>query len=351
MPIETLERVLDTAFMTTSPLIEITLGGGEPFLAPELIQHAIAYARRKNAISRKAMTLVVETPLHRPEQSWADLVIEEQLLVRTSPAGHRPEAPAENLSTHWIRNVQTRLLEQGADMRDAGIEMNLMPDAAQAIQGEAALIPWLEAGIRSFHVQPLRALDDHLHVSAPTAPTAEEHAAFHAGVIDRLARGPENAFERCAATLLARIRRGHEPQRPLLRNPSASGTGTLAYGCDGEVYTCRDGFLSGLLGENGFELGSVHVDGYHDLVGHPTVRAMLMATSLEGQPGWSNHPYMQLCGMDPVENLWRQGSLHGRMIDAPQAGIQIAVLDHLFRQSRLADPILEATFDAWSDRP
>jgi hypothetical protein len=351
MPTETLERVLDTVFMTTSPQVEITLGGGEPFLKPELIRHALAYAQRKNAIARKTLTVVIETSLHRPEDSWANLASDEGLLVRITPASHRAEDADESAQLEWVRRLHGLQADQGADLRDAGVERIWLPDANAAKKPSARITRWLDAGVRAFQIGPLRALDDRIHVAAPTPPSLSAQVAFHGAVIDRLVHGDEGAFERTAATWIARIRHGREPRHPLLRNPSASGTGTLAYGCDGEVYSCRDGFLSALLGEEAFELGSVHQDGYHDLVGHPTVRAMLMATSLEGQPGWSEHPYASLCGTDPVENFWRQGSLHGRMTDSPHAMIQIGVLDHLFRLIRTPDEKRDAALDAWGHRP
>jgi hypothetical protein len=134
-----------------------------------------------------------------------------------------------------------------------------------------------------------------------------------------------------------------------LRSPAAEGIGELAYDVDGLVYTSERGLKAALMGDDAFLLGSITREGYHDLVSHPTVRALVMASILDGQPGWVDSAYKPYAGISPVECYWEQGSIHGRMGDSTQARLCVAKLDFLFRTLRDGDAATRATLEKWAD--
>ena len=84
-------------------------------------------------------------------------------------------------------------------------------------------------------------------------------------------------------------------------------------------------------------IGHVTRTGYQDLVYHPTVRALVLATTLEVQPGWINSTYKHYAGKAPVLSYLEHGSLQGRMTDSVSTQLQFAILDTLFEHLHGAD--------------
>jgi hypothetical protein len=96
------------------------------------------------------------------------------------------------------------------------------------------------------------------------------------------------------------------------------------------VYSSNEGRFVGEAGDEIFALGNVNYNGYHDLMTHPTIRALVLASVGDGQPGYSSWVYKPFCGPKPSKNYIDQGSVQGRAADSKNFLNNQVILDSLF---------------------
>jgi uncharacterized protein len=102
------------------------------------------------------------------------------------------------------------------------------------------------------------------------------------------------------------------------------------------------------MGDSRFLLGDVRTSGYRDLVGHETVRAMVLASNLDGQPDCVNCTYQPYCGTIPTFNYKNQGSIFGRCAKAASAPCTRASRTTSSRSSRPKTPTSSPAFERWT---
>ena len=98
-----------------------------------------------------------------------------------------------------------------------------------------------------------------------------------------------------ALIFLIRILRGGH-----WRFPNADGLARLAYNHDGGIYVSEEGRLLANEGDPFFRIGHVSESRYGEVMGHPTLRADLLAASTAAQPLCSQCAYSPFCTVVPV---------------------------------------------------
>lgn len=337
------ERVCDTAFMSTSPSLTLELRGGEALCAPRVVRHVIEYAQRKNRLSRKQLRIEVVSNLALLDDGLVELFGQEDVRIRAEVDGAVPlDAAARARAMEWLGRLAT-----------AGrVDVDLVLGGGTLGRWRELLDEYLSVGCRSVRLRGLRPLERSEAGEEAGARVEEVARAFEEGIrtLVGLAREGSPVVEQTAAGYLRRILRGEEPTAcPIPRSPGWDGVGELAYEVDGRVYSSGLGREAGLLGDEAFLLGHVTREGYHDLVTHPTVRALVMATTLSGQPGWVDSAYEPYAGVSAVESYLEQGSIHGRMADSAPALVQARILDTLFRLLRDGDAETRSVLERWAD--
>ncbi len=366
MPRDVAERIVDAAFMSTSNRLSIELGGGDPLVHLPLVRHIVEYGRKKNLLARKFVRFTLQTSLDPLSDDAVALIVDNRVLVRTVFDGppdlheaHRPFAR----SAPWrsVRDALTRLAQAfeaaGLDPAQYQPEASLTLRADTMTRWREVVDAYVEAGLRSIAFDPMPRLafpghagatGDAPHASLDLfAQTYDEALRY---ILD-LNRQGVPLRERVASTFLARILTADAAWDPDLRSPCGAGVGQLAFTPDGMAWTCPEGIGAGMLddgADSSFRLASIRTAGYHDLMNHPTVRSLVVASTLEGHPeGWADAyaPYLAVC---PVHNYLAQGSIHGRGRDNPLLARRIAVLDTLFRILRDADDETHSILERWA---
>ena len=101
------------------------------------------------------------------------------------------------------------------------------------------------------------------------------------------------------------------------------------------------------MGDDIFRLGSVHDTSYQEAVGHPTVRALITASTLDGVPSCATCAYNPYCGICPVHNYTTQGSIHGQMPTSTWCQVHMGIQDLLFEYIAEGDQDVLDIFDRW----
>lgn len=331
----TAERVVDAIMLTTSKDVVITLTGGEPLLHFPMCFHLSDYAESRNHFENKNLRFRLRTNLVAMDDESFDHVVRRkvQVVLTLDAPGGSVSDEARATALDWAAKIVKAQTEDGVDAATDGLEVEIAPTAANIGALPALVDAYLAIGVRRFHIRQLHALDIANAGGRLAAPDAATFACAWAGAVTKLAAlaaDGTDAREAQAALYLRRIVSGGEDPVARDRDPASPGVGELAYDLDGRVFGSYGGLVLDRAGDDAFELGSVLRSNYHDLIGHPAVRAALMATTLHGLPGWSDSAYMPFLGADPVRNYIEQGSVHGRFYDSADAQAKVGQLDGLF---------------------
>lgn len=319
MGLRTLRLVLERAFASPAPALELELVADDPAGLAGLVFFAAACSARMADWSdrRASVALRLDAAAARGA-GGAPRGIEPRLLrvlAEQRVALRRVErvagAPAEGIAP----------APEGVALR---VLARVEPDAAEPA---AWVDAWAAAGCRSVRLEPAGA--------ALTRAGAERFAAFFAGALARLvelaADGRFLPEEWCASALCRILDR--EPRED-------EGLDLLAeqgYGIDGEVRS--SGAVAPAL-----TLGPA-ARFAPEALRRPRAAACLEAQEGDNQPLCFHCVYKPFCRIPPAGNLALQGTLWGQYPSSPLCDLQMARFDALF--AALGDPRQRALLERW----
>ena len=88
---------------------------------------------------------------------------------------------------------------------------------------------------------------------------------------------------------------------------------------------------------------------YRDIVGHPTVRAMAIASNLDSQPDCVNCAYKPYCGTQPDPQPQDAGHhLRPHARESNMCAVHKGIQDYLFEKLAEGDPETLEILDRWT---
>jgi hypothetical protein len=323
MSLEVGERAIDMAFISTAQDLEIIFAGGLGNFNWDVLTALTDFATNKNRLARKNVAFTLRGDLgtlDETQRQWLldhDFRFEADLDSATLSGEETPLSAA-------VKSLNEALKAKEVDHR---VCARVAPSEEVLALGGGKVADAV-AGLGCQYVELQAARDGEVGVSAET------FGAFYRDLLARVITLDENGQklrEKTAAQFLTRILEGCEGPASATRSPSTDGIGELAYGWEGTVFTTDEGRFIGEGGDPIFALGNVVYDGYHDLMTHPTVRAVVLASIVMGQPGYASWVYRPFCGPRPSRSYIEQGSLQGRAGDSSAFLKNQGILDELFR--------------------
>jgi hypothetical protein len=357
MPLDLAERVVDTAFMSTHPRITLELCGGEPLAAFDVVRHAVDYARKKNLLARKFLGFVLHTGLQGLNDEQVRWLADERVRLRVpfvGPAELHDAVAAEfgggpaALVERWAPLLRAAYLEAGVASDDAHLSLWLPMVGSAARRADAVLAAYTRVGAFCLDVSPFAPIPLALTAESTPLATPELFSRAYSELLhELLARSTSPRVERTACDLLRRIQGDDIATDTLWRAPSSAGLGELAYAPDGLVFATRKGYALHMGGDSTFALADVRRSGYHDIVTHPTVRALAVASALESHPEWLSSAYAPYLCTSPVDAYLEQGSVHGRLRELSGVLRQEGMLDAIFAVLAGPNDTKRAALDGW----
>jgi His-Xaa-Ser system radical SAM maturase HxsB len=359
MDLETAARVLDVIFQSPSPDLTIEFQGGEPALNFEVLRFVVEEAYKRNQDGRRALYFSLVSNLSTLNQEQIDFLVDNGVMVCTSIDGpaqlHDRNRRFSKKSSY--KDAISKIKAFDRTYKKRGLDEELAYVNALATVSRSALKKprevvdeYLRMGHKVIHLRPLNPFGMGLKIWAREGYTAQEFLDFYLEALDyiiELNQKGEEMMEKMASLMLTRILTNEDPNYMDLRSPCGAGLGQLAYNHDGRVYTCDEGRMVGAMGDDLFCIGDVHQDSYEDIIRHPGVRSLCVASCVECLPGCNECAYAPYCGVCPVYNYIMEGDLVARSPANDRCRIQKGILDHLFR--RLAEPGMEDLLRRWTE--
>lgn len=360
MSIETAERSVDFAFQSPSPALTLEFQGGEPLANWPVVEHIIEYALQKNALARKSLMFSLVSNLTLMDDERLDYLIERRVQICTSldgpPQIHDAvrkwsDGASHDTTVHWMARINQRYRDLGLDPHLYRVEALPTITRLALDAPEALLDHYVSVGCHSIFLRHLDPFGWAATTKARLGYTMPEFLEFYARAyhhVIALNRRGVDFVERTMALLVAKVIGNFEPNFLDLRSPCGAGIGQIAYNSDGRLFTCDEGRMVDRAGDDCFCLGDVATTAYRDAIAGPQVRAMVLASALDGQPHCATCAYKPWCGVCPVHNYCEQGSLHGRMADSSWCQKYMGLFDFLMQRLLVADDFERGVLHRWA---
>jgi His-Xaa-Ser system radical SAM maturase HxsB len=357
---EIIEKSVDLVLQSTNPYVTIEFQGGEPLVNWEGIKHTIEYALEKNAAIGKNLEFTMVSNLALMTDEIMDYLLEHKVQICTSIDGPAhvhdkqrklPGMSSHDRAVHWLRRINGRYEEMGLDPTLYHVEALLTTTRAALPLHKEVVDTYVDLGVKSLFLRPLDPFGFAEKTADKIEYPREEYMEFYKNALDymiELNKSGTQILERYAAIFLTKILRGEDPNFLDIRWPGGGGIGQIAYNYDGKVFASDEGRMLHEMGDDTFELGHVNEHSYRELLGHPTVRALALASNLEQNPDCVSCTYLPYCGVPPVHSHKTQGTIFGRMRESTLCYVHKHIQDYLFEKLAEGDPETLDIFDKWT---
>lgn len=360
MSIETARKSVDLALSSTSSHVTIEFQGGEPLVNFTVLKETISYAKQRNAQVGKELEFTMVSNLALMDEEKLAFLIENKVQICTSIDGPKalhdkqrklPTLSAFDKTTFWIGRINQAYTQMGLDPSLYHVEA-LLTTTRQTLGAYREVVDtYVGLGCRALFLRPI----DPFGFAEKTRkiveyPRADYHAFYRCAVdymIELNLQGVE-ILERYAAIFLTKILSGEDPNFLDIRTPGGAGTGQLAYNYDGKIFSSDEGRMLYEMGDDSFLIGDVNENGYREVVGHPTVRAMSLASNLDSQPDCVHCAYQPFCGTQPEHNHKTLGTMFGRARESSMCAVHKGILDYLFEKLATADAATLEVLRRWT---
>ena len=345
MSLETAKQVVDQAMQSSSPYINFEFTGGEPTVNMPAVKFIVEYAREKNREEKKQLDFSMVTNMTWMTEENADWLMDNRVLVCTSLDGPeelhnfnrtwKKSSNAYESVMRWMRYFNEGFVARGMDPRLWHVDALLTTTRKSFDYWKEIVDLYVSLGIHTLHLRPLNPYGFALGTWKSIGYTAEEYLDHYARVLDYVIdlnlQGTE-IVEGTAATFLIKILTPDDPNFVDIQSPCGAGTGQVAYNYDGKIFTCDEARMVSAAGNDLFQIGTLGVTGYGEMLHHPTVRAMAVASlqdSLPGCDGCWNKPY---CGVCPMHNYQSSGDIFGQRPNSPKCKEHYTISSLLFEK-------------------
>lgn len=357
---ETAEKAVDIILASTNPFVTIEFQGGEPLVNFEVVKHVVQYALKKNADVGKRLEFTMVSNMALMTEEKLDFLLEHKVQMCTSIDGpeklHNSQRRLNTMDAfqkarYWIQRINERYGEMGLDKTLYHVEALLTLTKTSLALHKEIIDTYVALGCKTIFLRPVDpfgfAERTRLKIEYPRSDYLEFYRRAVDYILELNAQGVE-ILERYASIFLTKILQGTDPNFLDLRSPSGTGIGALAYNYDGSIYTCDEGRMLAAMGDDALKLGHVDTSGYRELMGHETVRAVALASNLDGQPDCEQCAYNPYCGTVPAHNLKTQGSIYGHMPDNNICMVHKGIQDYLFEKLGEDNADTDKAFERWT---
>lgn len=360
MSAETADQVLDLIFQSTSRDITIEFQGGEPVANYPVIKHVIEQAQERNKTAGKKLSFSLVTNLTLLDDEKLGYLVDNHVQMCTSidgPADLHDEnrtytgGNSFDETVYWMKKVNEGYASRGLDPSLYHVEALLTVTRKSLSRPKEVVDTYLDLGCKALFLRPLNPFGFAKGTFEKIGYTSDEFLEFYKealGYVIQKNKEGHDILERFAAIFLTKMLTPFDPNYLDIRSPCGAGIGQVAYNYDGRVFTCDEGRMVHQMGDDAFEIGTVGESSYKDLMEHETVKAIAIASCLDGLPDCIDCAYNPYCGTCPVYNYTEQGNIFQQARTNEKCKIHKAIMDHLFGMLQGDDPETVEILSRWT---
>lgn len=347
MTIEQAKDILDHVMLSPAGALELVLVA-EGDIPLDLLRFIFEYTTEKNRYEGKTLCFMLKTDLKHMEEETAAWLVERRFRVLTYFHGTEAQHEAQRQAT------------QGATFAQVTASLQTLSDAAKAARGRAN---WAAECITHVGAASVASPEEVVNAiqSAGFREFTIEPCFYGAGAISREAAG--SFYDAALRQVIALNTEGStlcesfgkavytvaQRQEPSSvteqRSPSAGQA--LVYNIDGKVYPSPYALDLSRAGDEMFALGRVKDQSFQEIMSHPTLRTLALASLLECLPGYSDRWTTPYYGVDPVRTFAETQDLFPKMPSEQQTSFKHAQVVAVFQLLIADEPGTVSSMAAW----
>ena len=360
MSIETADSVLELIFETTAEDITIEFQGGEPLANWDVVEHVIEKAGEMGRASSKKLSFSLVSNLTLMDDEKLAFLLDHNVQMCTSVDGpgalHNDnrlysDGNSFDETVAWIKKINEGYASRGLDPSLYHVEALLTVTRKTLPLWKEVVDTYLELGCQALYLRPLNPFGFAKGTFEKIGYTADEFLDFYkkalAYIVQKNKEG-HDILERFAAIFLTKMLTPFDPNFLDIRSPCGAAIGQVAYNYDGKIYTCDEGRMVAQMGDDAFEIGTVGESSYRDVMEHDTVKAIAVASCLDGLPDCVDCAYKPYCGTCPVYNYTEQGNIFQQARTNEKCRTHKSVMDHLFTLLHQGDEETVEILSRWT---
>ena len=348
------KKIVDVIFKSPSKSIAIEFQGGEPLLNWPVVKFIVEYSREKNKTEKKDLELRLVSNFSEMNDSKLNFLVSKEVTLCTSLDGPEHIHNKNRISTENNSYKNTiKWLKKAQKIYKNKLENKFRPGAVVTVSRYSLKYPkeivdeYIKQGIEAIFIRPLTPLGVGKSLWEEVGYTSAEYLSFYKKALNyiigyALKNSKSRFHENFAKIMLAKILTEYDPNYLELRSPCGAGIGQILYNYDGKIYTCDEGRM---LGEQTFCIGNVRKNSYNEIVSHPTVKSLCLASCLDGLT-CDLCVYKPYCGVCPIYNYATAGNIFSQMPLNERCQINKGILDFLFE--KMQNKKIEKLFTKWS---
>lgn len=350
MDIATARKVVDTIFCSPSKAITIEFQGGEPLVNWPVVKFIIEYAREKNKIAKKSLSIALVSNFSLLTEEKYKFLAENKVTFCTSLDGPEELHNKNRLwsggnsykaTVSWIKKI-TKYQKKDSSLYHLSALLTVSKFSLKC--PKKIIDTYLELGFSGIHLRQLSFLGLSGKMRSRVGYSIEEFLEFWRKAMDyiiSLNLKGKKFFERGSRIILSKILTDQDPNFLDLRSPCGAGIGQMLYNYNGKVYTCDEGRM---IGDDTFMIGDVKKNNYKEIISHDTVKSMCIASLLDNLP-CDSCVYKPYCGVCPVLNYALYGDIFTSLSHNEQCKLHRGIFDYLFE--KMQNEKIKDIFKAW----
>ena len=346
---KTAKKIVDLIFQAPGKDLAIEFQGGEPLVNWPVLKFIVEYAQKKNKIIKKNIEYRLVSNFSLMDENKLQFLFKNKIVLCTSLDG---QEQVHNSNRIWTKGNNYRTVIKWLNKAKKIYEPSLSPSAITTLTRNSLKYPeeivdeFIKQGLGAIFLKPLNPLGFAKKLYSNIGYSAKDFLVFYKKalnhIIDYGLKNPDLLFyDNYAKIILTKILSSGDMNYLELRSPCGAGIGQLLYNYDGRVYTCDEGRM---VGEDTFCLGDAKKDSYAELISHPTVKKMCLASSLEGL-ACDLCVYKPYCGVCPIYNYVISGSIFSELPGNERCQINQGILDFFFE--KIQNKKNKALFEKW----
>jgi len=207
---------------------------------------------------------------------------------------------------------------------------------------------YLKLGLKTIFIRPMNSFCLRKETWQKFGYSVSEYINFYKTALDyiiSLNLERKKIKERTAEIFLRKILTKDDPNFLELRSPCGAGIGQLAYNYNGDIFTCDEGRMLAAKGNFSFKLGNVREIEYPQLIQHPIIRTMALASCLDALPQCCHCLWKPYCGICPLYNYACYGNIFSQTINNDYCQINSQISQLIFE--RLKKKEIKSIFLNW----
>lgn len=352
LDLETAEKIVNLIFQSPNPFLAIEFQGGEPLLNWPVVKFIVERALEKNKKEKRTLELRLVSNFSLMDEEKMNYLFKKKVIFCTSLDGPEklhnknriwPKGNSYQNTVKWLKRLLKKykryyIFQPGALTTITQFSFSYWKEIINE---------YLKLGLDSIVLRPLTPLGMAKKTWQKIGYSPTEFLNFYKKCLNyilELNLKKKLRFREITATnMAAKILTENDPNYFELRSPCGAGIGQLLYNYDGKIYTCDEGRM---LGEDTFCLGNVKENNYNEIVSHPTVKTLCLASCLDNLAcDWC--VYKPYCGTCPILNYTEFGNIFPQLSRSSRCQIYQGIIGYLFKKIKEDDKI-KTIFRDWA---